>query len=109
MTEQENIAAEITDNDKLWALLAYITGGLFGLIILLMEDKKNNAFLKYHAVHSLVINVAVILASFLAIGLCLAPFVYIYGIVLGVKAFRGEYVEVPLVTDFAKKQGWVPS
>ena len=33
--------SEITSDDKLWALLAYILSPLVPIIILVMEDKKN--------------------------------------------------------------------
>ena len=35
-----------TDDDKLWALLAYVFSPLVPIIIFLMEDKKERPFLK---------------------------------------------------------------
>jgi uncharacterized membrane protein len=31
----------------------------------------------------------------------------IYAIVLAVKAYQGEWVTVPFLSDFCKKQGWI--
>ena len=58
MEEQENVVfeevQEITDDDKLWSLLSWITG-IAAIIALLMEDKKDRAFVKYNAVMALVV------------------------------------------------------
>jgi len=104
-------STEITDDDKLWALLSWITG-VVAIVALLMEDKKDRPFIKYNAVMSLVvvvvitILVAIISAITCGIGAILV-LAYIYPIYLGIKAFQGEWVEVPYVTDFCKKQGWI--
>ena len=104
-------STEITDDDKLWALLSWITG-VVAIVALLMEDKKDRPFVKYNAVMSLVvvavitILVAIISAVTCGIGAVLV-LAYIYPIYLGIKAFQGEWVEVPYVTDFCKKQGWI--
>ena len=104
-------STEITDDDKLWALLSWITG-VVAIVALLMEDKKDRPFIKYNAVMSLVvvvvitILVAIISAVTCGIGAILV-LAYIYPIYLGIKAFQGEWVEVPYVTDFCKKQGWI--
>jgi uncharacterized membrane protein len=114
MEENENMvpnAAEITDDDKLWALLSWITG-VIAIVVLLMDEKKDRPFIKYNAVMALVvlvvisIVVSIISALTCGIGIVLA-LAYIYPIYLGIKAYQGEWVEVPYVTDFVKKQGWV--
>ena len=105
MSEEIKIedANDITSDDKLWALLSYIFG-IVAVIVLLIEDKKNRPFLRYHAVNALMLWVLIFLTSFLV---CPWFFVWIYAIILGVKAYGGEWVEVPGLTNFAKKQGWM--
>ena len=110
MSEEANMNTQaVSDDDRLWGLLSYLLNPIIPLIILFSEEKKDNPFLRYHAVVSLAIMAITVLASFLLIGLCLAPFVSIYGIYLGFKAFQGEMLAVPFVTDFATKQGWITS
>jgi uncharacterized membrane protein len=94
---------DITSDDKLWALLGYIFG-IIALLVLLLEDKKNRPFLKYHAINALLLWAVAILTSWLC---GLGVIVWIYGIYLGIKAYGGDWVEVPGLTDFAKKQGWL--
>lgn len=110
MTEQ-TINPDITSDDKLWALLGYIFSPLIPLIMLLMEEKKNRPFIKFHAVQSIVLGVIqvilYILLGWVIVGLCLGLVLYAYMIYIGVKAYQGEYTVVPVVTDFIKKQGWV--
>ena len=93
---------EITQDDKLWALLSYIFCPLIGIIVLLLEDKKNRPFLKYNAVVSIILGVLGVLLSWACIGIL----VWFYAIYLGIKSYQGEWVEVPLVSDFVRNQGW---
>jgi uncharacterized membrane protein len=94
---------EPTSDDKLWALLGYIFP-LIALIALLMEDKKNRPFIKYHAVHALLFGGLTVILSFTV---CLWIIPWIWGIVIGFQAYGGAMPEVPGLTNFAKGQGWV--
>lgn len=93
---------EITQDDKLWALLSYIFCPLIGIIVLLMEDKKSRPFIKYNAVVSIVLGVLVAVLSWACIGVL----VWFYSIYLGIKSYQGEWVEVPVISDFVRNQGW---
>ncbi len=108
--EQVPNATDITDDDKLWALLSWITG-IAAIIALLMEDKRSRPFIKYNAVMSLVlwviISVLVAIISAVTCGIgAISVIAYIYPIYLGIKSFQGEWVTVPWATDFVKNQGW---
>ncbi len=93
---------EITQDDKLWALLSYIFSPLIGIIVLLIEDKKNRPFIKYNAAVSIILGVLGILLSWACIGIL----VWFYAIYLGIKSYQGEWVEVPVISDFVRNQGW---
>jgi len=103
--------SDITSDDKLWALLAYIFAPLVGLILLLLEDKKSRPFIKYHAVCSLVLGVLAMLfyivLGWIIVGLCVGGLLWAYGIYVGIKAYQGEMVKIPVVSDFVRNQGWV--
>jgi uncharacterized membrane protein len=96
-----------SSDDKLWALLGWIIW-LIALIVLLLEDKKDRPFIKYNAIQSLAFGVVMIVLSFIPIIGWLLDFVlWVYAIYLGVQAYNGKWVEVPVVTDFVKNQGWI--
>lgn len=101
---------DVTSDDKLWALLAYVFSPLVPIIIMFMEDKKNRPFIKAHNMQALVVGaINIILAIVLGWTLvlaCLPVFGAIYLIYLGIQAYGGKYVTIPIVTDFVKKQGW---
>jgi len=101
-----------SDDDKLWALLAYVFTPIIPIVILLMEDKKNRPFLKAHNAQALawgVVNLigGTILSSllFFCFGL---PSVLIWavGAYWGWQAYQGQQVTIPVITDFVKGQGW---
>jgi uncharacterized membrane protein len=102
---------DVTSDDKLWAALGYPIA-LVAIIVLLMEDKKARPFIKFHAVQSIAANVAFfIVGTILSVvtlgfgGLCvpLLWFVFLYW---GYKAYQGEMIEIPVVTNFIRGQGW---
>lgn len=103
---------DLTSDDKLWGLLAYlpVIGPIIGILILVMEDKKSRPFLKFHAIQSLILHVVngvlASVLSFVVVGICTAIAGTIYMIYVGWKAYQGETITVPFFTDFIKKQGW---
>jgi len=113
MTEETKTPDVITDDDKLWALLSWIFAPLVPIIVLLLEDKKGRAFIRYNAMQGLIVGVvAIVLSGILGsltfcIGSLIWPLIWIYQIYLGIQAYNGKWVQVPVVTDFAKKQGWI--
>jgi uncharacterized membrane protein len=101
---------QVTSDDKLWAALAYVFTPLVPIIILLLEDKKNRPFIRAHNVQALiwgvVFYVVVSVTSAFLIGLCLWPLGLILQIYWAYKAYQGEYISIPVVSNFVKNQGW---
>lgn len=108
--QQPSSPIESTSDDRLWALLAYILSPLVPIIILLMADKKDRPFIKAHNIQALILGVVVsVLGAVLSpifIGCIVWPIGFIYQIILGLKANKGELVEIPVITNFVKQQGW---
>lgn len=108
MTEQ--ITPEITSDDKLWALLAYVLSPVVPIIILLLQEKKDRPFIRYHNAQALVLGIVnLILAIVLGwtVFLSCVPFIiWVVMVYWGIKAYQGEYVVIPVVTNFVKNQGW---
>lgn len=103
---------DLTSQDKLWGLLVYlpIVGWIIAIVALLMEDKKSRPFIRFHSVQALILAIingliSGILAAVL-IGLCTGIAITIYMLYIGYKAYQGETVKVPFITDFIKNQGW---
>jgi uncharacterized membrane protein len=101
---------EITSDDKLWALLAYLFSPIVPIILMLMEDKKNRPFIKAHNMQALIlgiINVVIAMViGWLIIPLCVNLALSIYLIYCAIKAYQGELINIPVLTDFVKNQGW---
>ena len=111
MSEQP-VRSDITSDDKIWAALGYPIW-IIALIVLLMEDKKNRPFIKFHAVQSLALNVAIVVIGVIITaitigfgGICWGIF-WLLTIWPAIEAYNGKYLEIPVITDFIKKQGWV--
>jgi len=110
MTEQPestDFAPEVTSDDKLWALLAYVLSPLVPIIILLLEDKKERPFIKEHNAQALVLGLIItVLGILLSWTVCIPLLLWFYMIYLGIQAYQGQSVTIPIITDFVKNQGW---
>ncbi|MCS7010495.1 MAG: DUF4870 domain-containing protein [Anaerolineales bacterium] len=107
---EQPFTPEISQDDKLWALLSYIFSPIIPIIMLLLEEKKSRPFIKFHAVQALIMGIVAIvlytILGFIIVGFCLGLAVQVYMIYVGIKAFGGETVTVPVVTDMIKKNNW---
>src|SRR5512136_313518 len=95
----------VSQDDKLWALLSWLLWPV-AIIVLFMEDKKSRPFIKYNAVLALAFAVVLYVLGTITVG-CLLLVGGIYAIVLAIQSFQGQWVKVPVLTDFIKKQNWV--
>jgi uncharacterized protein len=109
MTEQPG--SSVTSDDKLWSALGYPIP-VIPIIALLMEEKKNRPFIKFHAVQSLIFNVALWIAIIVVTvitfgfgGLC-APLLWLATLWPAIDSYKGNYTEIPVLTKFMKNQGW---
>lgn len=103
--------SEITSDDRLWAALGYPIP-LIPILMLLMEDKKNRPFIRFHAIQSLLLNVAVwvvitvLSVATLGIGAICAWIIWFVVLWPAFDAFNGNYTNIPVLTDFMRNQGW---
>jgi len=99
---------ETTSDDKLWAALSYVFAPIVGIIVLLMEDKKSRPFVKFHAVQSIVVSIVL----FIVVPIIAIPtfgcgtILYFIMFWWAYKAYQGDEVKIPVVSDFIKNQGW---
>jgi uncharacterized membrane protein len=111
MTEQP-ATPEITSDDKLWSALGYPIP-LVAIIVLLMEEKKERPFIKFHAIQALVFNVVlwvlifILSAVTLGFGAICAPLLWLVTLWPAYDSYQGNHTELPVLTDFIKNQGWV--
>jgi uncharacterized protein len=101
---------DVTSDDKLWALLAYIFSPLIPIVVLLLEDKKKRPFIMYHSIQALVVGVGFallwILIGWTVILACVPFLVWVVMIYWGIQAYQGNWVVIPVITNFVKNQGW---
>jgi len=109
MTNETVVDLDITSDDRIWAALSWIPISplwpIFAIIALLIEDKKDRAFIRYNAVLSIATGVILIPLSIITCG-C-AALIYLVFFYWAFVAYQGQIVEIPFVTDFARNQGWV--
>jgi uncharacterized membrane protein len=98
---------ETTSNDRLWAALSWlpILWPILAVVALLMENTKNRPFVRYNAIVAIVTGILAIIITAVTFGLggilFLVFFYWTY------KAYQGDTVTIPWVSNFVKNQGWV--
>lgn len=106
------LEGEVNDNDKLMAALSYPIP-IVAIVILLSETNKVRPFQKFHAVQSLVFWVALAVIAIVVsivtfgIGTLCFPILWLVSLWPAYEAYQGKYMELPVLTDFIRKQGWV--
>jgi uncharacterized membrane protein len=110
--ETPALEGDITDNDKLMAALSYPIP-IVAIVILVSESNKVRPFQKFHAVQALafwvVLTVIAIVLSIVTLGigaLCF-PVIWLVSLWPAYESYQGKYMEIPVLTDFIRKQGWV--
>ncbi len=110
MSEEPAGGTEVTSDDRLLAALAYILSPIVPIILMLMEDKKNRPFIRAHNAQALVFGIllAVLgsLGALTVVGICIFPLGFLVELFWGYKAYQGDFVNIPVITDFVKNQGW---
>ena len=98
---------DVTDNDKLLVLLTYIFSPLVPIILMLIEDKKERPFIKAHNAQALVLGVIFLIINIALSWTCIIPLVtLVIMIYYGIQGYQGKEVNIPVVTDLVKNQGW---
>lgn len=95
---------EITSDDRLFAALAYFFSPLVPIILLFAADKKDRPFIKAHNAQALVVGVLYIVLTAVTFG-C-GSIVWLVMLYWAYKAYQGEYIEIPVVSEFVRGQGW---
>ena len=107
---KEEKAPEPSDKDtRLWSALCYALPVL-GTIIVLITDKKEDKKLLFHAWQSLFLGIVIWAAWFIGtlvtfglLSLCF-PVVYLIFLFFAYKAYQGEEIKIPTLSEMAQKQ-----
>ena len=111
--EEQQMRGDVNDNDRLMAAIAYPIS-IVALVMLLSENMRSRPFQKYHAVQALAANIVlgavliIIAVVTIGLGACLIPFAFIPLLYWAYQAYQGEWLTIPLITDFCQGQGWLP-
>lgn len=110
---KEDINAKGTSglDGNLAGALCYLAGFITGIIFLVIE--KENQFVRFHAMQSILTFVAVIIISTVLsfipligwiLSLLIAPFTFVLWLFMMWKAYQGERFKLPFIGDMAEQQ-----
>jgi uncharacterized membrane protein len=96
-----------SNTGKLLATLSYLyfIWPIPGIIALLIDPYKDEHFVRLHAIQSLALGLAVWIATGVLFFLPGVPWLIgvVYGIILALKANKGESFEVPVIYNIVKR------
>ncbi|WP_219834664.1 DUF4870 domain-containing protein [Paenibacillus sp. R14(2021)] len=96
---------------KVVGLLCYVGCFITGILFLAIE--KKSAFVKFHAMQSVIVFVTVFVLNIVLgfipfigwfLGLLLAPLAFILWIVCMLLALQGKWFKLPIIGDYAEQQ-----
>src|SRR5690606_16988233 len=109
--ESEKKSTSTGLEDNIVGLLCYLVWPITGIIFLILE--KENKFIRFHALQSIITIVALTIINFVLsfiplIGWMLSPLVWLLGValwvVLMVKAYQNETFKLPVIGDICEQQ-----
>jgi len=98
-------------DENIESMLCYLLGWITGIIFLILE--KENKFVRFHAMQSLITFLFLSVVSFLIktipfIGFLISPFLWLFGLLIWVllmyKAFQGEKFKLPVIGEITEQQ-----
>ena len=107
--EKSKTALGVDENIE--GLLCYVLGFITGILFLVLE--KENRFVRFHAMQSIVtflllFIISIVLGFIPIIGLVISPLIALVGLILWLllmfKAYKGEKYKLPIAGDFAEQQ-----
>jgi len=111
MEEKKSVKTALGMDENIEGLLCYILGFISGVFFLLIE--KDNKFIKFHAIQSVLTSAALFVAAIVAgiipffgwiVLFLLGPVSIALWLLLMYKAFKCEMFKLPFVGDIAEKQ-----
>ena len=101
--------SDVNNEDRWWAALAYALTPFSALLMYVLKEPKNRPFVQAHLLQALILGLinAALAASigWLCLGL-VNLVITLYQLVLAYRAYRGEAVVIPFITDLIRNQGW---
>ncbi len=116
-TMNNNNHAEVTAksstglDENMAALFSYIFGFVTGIIFFVIE--KESKFVKFHAMQSILVTVALMVINFILglipvigwiLAIVIAPVSLVLWVVLMVKAYKHTWFKLPVIGEIAEKQ-----
>ncbi len=83
-------------------LLTYVLLWLTGILVYITEGQKDKRA-KFHALQAIFLGVVVTILGYIPIIRILALVLWIYGIYIGIRAYQGTDISIPVLGDYAKK------
>jgi len=111
---RENVEENKTSSgldQNIAGVLCYLLGFITGIIFILIE--KENRFVRFHAMQSIMLSIAFFVAGFVLtiipligwiFAILITPVTFILWIFMMWKAYSGEWYKLPVIGDFAENQ-----
>jgi uncharacterized membrane protein len=106
--EPQLIETEPTSDERLFAALAYVFSPIVPILLLFSEELKQRPFIRAHNIQALIAGAVLGIIMFFLVPFTLGCGAIAWVIMLywAYKAYQGNYINIPVLTDFVKNQGW---
>ena len=102
--DQDDMINGISKEDRLWAAMAYAFSPILPIIIYLLDEHKNRPFIRAHLSQAFMLGL--FYALIVAVTLGCGSILWVGMLYMAFKAYQGEEIEIPIVSDFVRAQGW---
>lgn len=89
----------LSDNDKLYAAVAYIS--LLSIVVFLL--KRNNEYVAFHARQGIILFIASLVWWIPILGWVVVALAYIFMVIGFLKAYEGDWFKIPFVHQLSER------
>jgi uncharacterized membrane protein len=98
--------AHIGDDEKMWGALSQLIPIIGLAVVFVLDEQKNKPYVRYHAVTSVMVTILGTIITVVSCGL--GGTLWALGtLFLAWKAYEGEVIEVPWVSQFLLDKGYL--
>ncbi len=102
-SRHKKVADSNRKDENFLYIVAYVLEWLSGIVVFAVA-KQSEKRLRFHALQAVFLGILATVLSFIpVIGWFLGVLLWLAGIVIGIKAYQGEDINLPILGEYAKK------
>ena len=102
------------EDDAAWFIVAYVLSIVTGIVVLFLKGNDGKR-IRFHSMQAIFLGILMIIVDIVfglltfgsffigILGILLNVFIWLYGLYVGLEAYNGRDISIPVIGDYAKR------